>query len=237
MSHTEKPVPSMTLADVGQLIVEVVYGVLAGIFTTVARTLVHRTSLVLLAFTLVHAAGNLLIFLGHDVYNAYADHLRSNLAVQAIEYYLVLATLGHSCSGVYLSVVDGKLLSWHTARLFLTGLVLAAFLCVHMLHFRFSAAAHEDLHKEVLRVLASQPVALGYTVSCLLLGAHAYWGWDKAASKLGRDEATGKPALTPGARAFGHYLVLFLTAAFTVVAIGAHFQGAAVERAQGEGRG
>jgi hypothetical protein len=211
-----------------QLVAQVGAGLLAGIFTPIARLLVHRTSLVLLLYCVAHAAGNLLYFGGKPVYNAYADllnrHWLVSKGVRAFEIYLVAATAAHSASALYLTWKDGKLASLRTARLLLSGLALAAGVGVHLLHFRLDASTHGDLHGAVARVLGSSAlVAAGYVAGSLVVGVHAFWGWEKAVMKM--KDSEGKPAVGEGAKALGSGLIVAMTLAFCAVAVYAHVVG------------
>ena len=213
-----------------QLLTEVGGGLLSGFLVTTARLLVHRTSLLLLFYCLVHAGGNLLLLGGRPVYNGYADILRHHWLVSpcvtAFEVYLCAATAAHAASGAWLTWRGGKWGALYTARLILTGAAITAFGAVHLQHFRFSPAAHADLYREVLRVMGDPGVAGGYLAACLALGAHAYWGWENAARKF-KDTAssTGKPAMGEGAKALGSGLIVAMTAAFCAATAYAYLKG------------
>ncbi len=211
-----------------QLVSQVGGGLLAGFLTTAARLLVHRTSLVLLLYCIAHAAGNLLIFGGKPVYNAYAallnQHWLVSRAVRAFEVYLVAATAAHSASALYLTWKDGKLASLQGARLLLSGLALAAGVGVHLLHFRLAPATHGDLHGAVLRVLGGSAVMAGaYVAGSAVVGIHALWGWEKAVLKMKTSE--GKPAVGGTAKNLGSALIVAMTVAFCAVAVYAHLAG------------
>ena len=234
------PAASSAPADspVLQLLWAVGQGLLAGILTPIARTLVHRTSLLLLLYCVAHAAGNLLFLGGAPLYNAYGALLNTHWlvapCVRAFEVYLVVATLGHAASGAYLTWKDGKLASFATARLALTGGVVAAGVAAHLTHFRFDPSVHADLHGAVARVLGSSRAMAGaYVAGSLAVGAHAYWGWEKAARKMkaggggGGGDGSDTGARGEGARALGSALIVGTTAAFCAVAVAAHVQGSA----------
>jgi succinate dehydrogenase/fumarate reductase cytochrome b subunit len=133
------------------------------------RAVVHRTSLLLVAYMVVHAAGNALFLLpapARDAvlqhpFNVYARTLRASplgLVIRAIEVYLLVAGVAHALVASFISLRYGKLTQtsggaagwWASARLQLTGSAVTGFLCLHLLHFRFpqvlygaaGAAAH-----------------------------------------------------------------------------------------------
>ena len=197
-----------------------------------ARSLVHNTSMLLLAFCAVHAAGNTLFFLGPGPFNAYAAKMSASPIVRGIELYLLLAALCHAGAASFLTVKDGKLSpgkGWaERAKLALTGTLVTAFLVVHVQHFRLGPSAHplaaggvRDFYKDVAGVLASPTMAAFYAAGAAGVGAHAWWGWEKAARKL--KDGDGKPLGTEGVKGLGAALIGAMTAAFLGVVASAHW--------------
>jgi L-lactate dehydrogenase (cytochrome) len=244
------PAPAAAAAPVGdapanlgagaiELLKQLGLGLARGIFTPVARLLVHRTSLVLCVFMGAHAAGNALFFLGPDTYNAYGQKLHGSVAIRAVEVYLLLAGAAHVLSGAFLTLKDGKLAppraggaaAWATtARLALTGSVLAAFVVMHLQHLRFGASGApatrtgaRDLHADVVRTLADARVAVLYAAAALAVGAHTFWGWEKAARKMKSDGAAAKP-VDVAVRVLGQGIAVAMTGVFLAVTAAAHMQ-------------
>ena len=207
------------------------------------RTLVHRSSLLLLVYLIVHAGGNLIDLLGPEMFNAYSALLRGplGLVVRGIEVYLLVAFIVHASSAAFLTNKYGNLNPgngsavdwWKRARLMLSGSVVSGFLYFHLQHFRLGAgfkdilkvpSASIDLYKEVTDVLRDPIVASLYAVAVLVIGAHSYWGVEKAVVKFGISDPASKP-ISSKVRAIGQGLVVATTAAFVIVTAKAYLNG------------
>jgi isopentenyl diphosphate isomerase/L-lactate dehydrogenase-like FMN-dependent dehydrogenase len=221
-----KAVGSAALEEAGalsQLCRAIGSELLGGIFTTEPRSVVSRSSIVLLLYCAVHAAGNATLFLGKEAINGYARLLRGHpvlsWVVRAVEVYLLLAALAHVGAGAYFTSKPGKLSSLQAARLALTGVVIAAFVYIHLQHFRFSAALESpsaDLYTRVLEVMKSPITAGLYGAATLAMGLHAAWGWEKVSIRLkGADRE--KPALGEAARTLGTAAIIATTGVFCAV--------------------
>jgi len=224
-------VPSPSL----ELLSKFTQGLTYGIFTSLPSLLVHRTSLVLLLYCVLHAGGNLLFFAGSPTYNAYAELLQHHplvsRGVKAFEVYLTLSAVGHIGAAGWQTWKKGSFAfsSLTNARLLLSGAAISAFTVIHLQHFRFSPVVGVpggDLHKEVRRVMAQPYVAVGYTLSILALGLHSLWGWEKAALKMKANvDSSGKPALGEAAKSLGSVLIGATTLAFVSVTVYAYVLG------------
>lgn len=203
--------------------------------TSDPRTLVHRSSLLLLVYLVVHAGGNLIYLLGPEAFNAYSALLRGplGLVIQGIEAYLLLAFVVHASSAAYLTNKYGNLNPgtgsvidwWKRARLMLSGSVVSAFLYFHLQHFRLGLgfkdilkvpSASINLYKEVTDVLKDPLVASLYGAAVLVIGAHSFWGVEKAVVKFGITDPSIKP-LSSRIKVLGQGLVVLTTLAFMIV--------------------
>jgi succinate dehydrogenase / fumarate reductase cytochrome b subunit len=110
------------------------------------------TGLVLIGFVIGHMSGNLLIFLGPDSLNSYAHALKERPGLLwAVRLILLLIFIVHIWYGVRLTWLnrtarpvryvyeDTLQASWASRHMFLTGLVLLAFVIYHLAHFTFGA--------------------------------------------------------------------------------------------------
>ncbi|MEM6716926.1 MAG: succinate dehydrogenase, partial [Cyanobacteria bacterium P01_C01_bin.147] len=129
------------------------------------------TGLGLATFVLVHMVGNLLLFAGHDAYNAYAHHLESlGPLLWMVEAILVAVFLIHAIAGIhifvgklsarpdryetYTSKGQPSLQSVSSRTMIVTGTVLATFLVLHLLNFKFGHYYTTQLQGESVRDLA-----------------------------------------------------------------------------------
>jgi L-lactate dehydrogenase (cytochrome) len=251
-SHSKEPSTASTssttpgyLAATSSLVSSTLWGILVQPFflSSDPRTLVHRSSLLLLVYLVVHAGGNLIYLLGPEMFNAYSALLRGplGLLVRGIEVYLLLAFIVHASSAAFLTNKYGNLHPgsgsavdwWKRARLMLSGSVVSGFLYFHLQHFRLGAgfkdffkvpSASIDLFKEVTDVLRDPLVASLYGAAVLVIGAHSYWGVEKAVVKFGIADPSSKP-LSSKVRAIGQGLVIATTAAFVIVTAKAYLNG------------
>jgi succinate dehydrogenase / fumarate reductase cytochrome b subunit len=176
------------------------------------------TGLALAGFVLVHMLGNLLLFLGHDAYNAYAEHLASwGVLLYAVEGLLVSIALLHMAVGSsvfvgrlrarpegyteYQSVGENSYQSFSSRTMMITGAVLVVFLGLHLWTFKFGPSYPTELNGESVRDLArlvvevfhKLPYTLGYSAVLLGLGFHLRHGVWSAIQSLGALHAGIRP--------------------------------------------
>lgn len=168
------------------------------------------TGLGLVTFVLVHMVGNLLLFAGHDIYNAYAHHLESfGPLLWTVESVLAAVFVIHAIAGIhiylgklrarpegyltYASKGDPSLQSLSSRTMIMTGTVLGAFLVIHLLNFKFGTQYATELDGQTVRDLARlvvekfrQPTyAFSYSGVMVLLGLHLRHGIWSALQSLG----------------------------------------------------
>merc|ERR1712139_680334 len=112
------------------------------------RTGLTRSAIFLIFFMVIHAVGNLHVFLGPDDFNGYGYfYVRLywtgfGLPANIVEEYILLSALLHVTAGlaktwnrigVKGSVIDGNL------NLGITGILLLVFMTIHLFQFRFGA--------------------------------------------------------------------------------------------------
>lgn len=126
----------------------VLYAVLVATIKTIfaldAASSTNRTAVFLLTFLLIHCAGNLLVFLGADVFNAYGHLLSVNPLLKLIEVYLLLAGIIHAAAGFYITYRKRRFLVKGSAgtvasnsRIFISSVVVLVFVIVHLLQFKY----------------------------------------------------------------------------------------------------
>ncbi|MBD2232231.1 succinate dehydrogenase cytochrome b subunit [Phormidium tenue] len=168
------------------------------------------TGLALVTFVLVHMAGNLLLFVGRDAYNAYAL-LVSNFHVvyYAFELALTAIVVLHAWVGIeifwrrrqarpegystYQSAGGNSYQTLSSRTMIVTGSVLAVFWVTHLMTFRFGTHYTTELGGDTVRDLArlviekfqTLPYVLGYTVILVLLASHLRHGFWSALQSMG----------------------------------------------------
>jgi len=182
--------------------------VLRALSTTVgSKFLVALTGLLLVGFLIAHLAGNLLILLGGDKFNAYGHALISNPLVIPAELGLMALLLLHLFKAIA-HVVRGRNArpeaytkkTWAggpsrksvgSTTMALSGIFLLVFLIVHIATFKFgpyyasAEAGVRDLHRLVVEVFKNPLYAAGYVVAMGIIGMHLRHGISSAFQSLG----------------------------------------------------
>ena len=180
-------------------------------YSPIGKKLITGTTGIGLAiFVLVHMVGNLLLFAGHDAYNAYAHHLESwGPLLWAVESVLLATFIIHAVAGIhifigklqarpegydtYVSKGEPSLQSISSRTMIATGIVLGTFLVIHLLNFKFGTYYATALDGEKVRDLARLVIekfqhpayAFSYTGVMVLLGFHLRHGLWSALQSLG----------------------------------------------------
>jgi succinate dehydrogenase / fumarate reductase, cytochrome b subunit len=116
------------------------------------------TGLLLIGFVVVHMSGNLLIYLGPDAMNSYAQALKARqallwtarlglLAIFVLHVVLgLLLTFQNKAARPTAYVYEDTLqASWASRHMMLTGLALLAFVIYHLAHFTFGVVKPADV--------------------------------------------------------------------------------------------
>lgn len=182
--------------------------VLRALSTTVgSKFLVALTGLFLVGFLIAHLAGNLLILLGGDKFNAYGHALISNPLVIPAELGLIALLLLHMFKAIA-HVIRGRSArpeaytkkTWAggssrksvaSTTMALSGIFLLVFLIVHIATFKFgpyyasAEAGVRDLQRLVIEVFKNPLYAAGYVVAMGIIGMHLRHGISSAFQSLG----------------------------------------------------
>jgi succinate dehydrogenase / fumarate reductase cytochrome b subunit len=201
------------------------------------KLLIGLTGLLLFAYLLLHLAGNLLVFLGRDIFNHYSHALISNPLVIPVEIGLIGVFLLHvyKTVGMWLrnraarpAAYEKKAWAGHTSRKSLasttmiwTGLVTLFFVGVHLQQFKFGAwyEAGEppirDLYRTEAEIFTS-PFWVGAYVFCMVLvGLHLRHGIASAFQSLGADH----PIYTKRLVVVGTIVAIVIAMGFAVIPV------------------
>ena len=215
------------------------------------KVIMGATGAAMFLFVIGHLVGNLQIFLPKESINAYAHLLHANQGLLWVIRLGLLAIVGlHVWSAIALSAENKAArptpyggvkspfgASWASQYMFMTGLVIAAFIVYHLLHYtlqlKFINLTGQDFgdlvvrggpqngYKDVHQMLVlgfSQPlVSLFYLVAIGLLCLHLSHGASAMFQSLGMSEGAWRQRLEMAAKALS--LALFLGYASIPVAI------------------
>ncbi|MEE2670920.1 MAG: succinate dehydrogenase cytochrome b subunit [Bdellovibrionota bacterium] len=206
------------------------------------KQIMALTGFGLIGFTLTHLAGNFLILVGADAFNVYAYKLTSNPLIYVAEAALAGMFLGHVVLAVLLKlenmaarpksyftkVKTGRGETLASSTMPYTGLVLLAFIIIHLLNFKFGTnydttvdgVAMRDLYKTVVEYFANPLYVAWYVFAMLCLGLHTSHGFQSMFQTWGLNHPKYTPAIQTISMAYG----VFVAIGFSSLAIFCHFQ-------------
>jgi succinate dehydrogenase / fumarate reductase cytochrome b subunit len=205
------------------------------------KLLIAITGLALFLYLILHLAGNLMVFLGHETFNAYSHRLISNPLVIPAEVGLLAIFLVHIYKagrmwiGNQRARPDGyemKRLAGHTSRksvasttMIWTGLVTLLFVLVHLAQFKFGTwyqtaeAGVRDLYRLEVEVFQNPATVALYVVGMVLIGLHLRHGIASAFQSLGIDH----PRLTSRLLAAGAIAAIVIAGGFAAIPLWVYF--------------
>jgi len=188
------------------------------------KYLIALTGLAMCLFLVGHLAGNLLLFLGPAIFNAYAHLLVANPLVPLIELGL---------AGILLLHVYNATVTWWTNRrarptpyyrrrwagppsrksvssvtMIFSGALIFVFIVLHVRTFKYGVvyeipgSGERDLYRLVIEFFSSPLSVIFYEVCLVLLGTHLWHGFSSAMESLGVHHSRFTPAILWGGRVF-----------------------------------
>jgi succinate dehydrogenase / fumarate reductase, cytochrome b subunit len=206
------------------------------------KLLVGATGLLLVAYMVLHLAGNVLVFLGRDTFNEYSHMLVSNPLIVPIEIGLLLVLLVHIYKAVTMWMQNKaarpvpyqkKELARHTSRkslasstMIASGLIVMVFIAIHVKQFKFGTfylASGSDTVRDLYRTeieVFRNPLWVGfYVIATLLVGLHMRHGVSSAFQSLGLDH----PRYTRRIVAIGIAVAVAVGGGLALIPIWAYF--------------
>jgi succinate dehydrogenase / fumarate reductase cytochrome b subunit len=157
------------------------------------------TGLCFCLFLFVHLLGNLTIYGGNSMFNAYAGHLQSfGPLLNAVEIGLVLLALLHISFGLLLFIENirarpiryavkknagGR--TWSSSIMPYTGLYLFAFILIHLLSFRFIGSSTRTVSELVAAAFTIKGYVAFYVFSVIVAALHVRHGFWSAFQTVG----------------------------------------------------
>jgi succinate dehydrogenase / fumarate reductase cytochrome b subunit len=196
------------------------------------KALMAISGLILLGFVILHLLGNLLIYRGPEAINAYARKLRDlGPLLWAVRLFLLASVIVHVWMSILVSRENARarpipyrlkrsLATSSAARtMLLSGLLVAAYLVYHLLHFTFRLAhpelsratdglGHVDVYAMMVLSFQRIGISLAYVVGMALLCLHLSHGTASSFQTLGITGERSLPVVTRISRLSA--LLLFL---------------------------
>lgn len=214
------------------------------------KLIMSLTGIFLLLFLLVHLIGNLQLLAndGGKSFNIYAAFMSHNPLIKVISIGLYLGILAHSIQGIALAWANrqakgkgykvGKVAgaSWASKNMALLGILIFAFLCLHMGDFwvkmRFTddlplvnypghEASVQDIYSRVNVAFQEFWIVAVYLLGVFALAVHLVHGFQSAFQTLGLHHSKYTPAI----RTLGWIYALVIPAGFAIIPLYHFFLG------------
>jgi succinate dehydrogenase / fumarate reductase cytochrome b subunit len=201
------------------------------------KLLIGVTGLLLVAYLVLHLAGNLLVLAGQDTFNQYAHTLVSNPLTVPVEVALALLFLVHIYKTVrmWFSNQSARPLRYqqkkwagHTSRksvssttMIWTGLITLVFVLIHLSQMKYGAfyqigdPAIRDLYRTELEVFASPLWVAVYVICMVVIGFHLRHGISSACQSLGLSH----PIYTKRIVVVGTILAILIGGGFALIPV------------------
>ncbi|WP_413576422.1 succinate dehydrogenase cytochrome b subunit [Bdellovibrio sp. HCB290] len=194
------------------------------------KYLMGLTGLIWAGFVLAHMAGNMLIFVSHDAYNAYGHALTSGKIIYIAEAVLVLALIVHVSMAISLTknnreakgqryavaAAGKKRVSLASRTMAIQGSLILVFVILHLITFKYGSfyetnvggVPMRDLAKLMEEVFQQPGYVVWYVVALVLLGFHLKHGVGSTFQSLGLMEGTYRNVWTKLSIGYGIIVAL-----------------------------
>jgi succinate dehydrogenase / fumarate reductase, cytochrome b subunit len=168
------------------------------------------TGVILIGFVVGHMIGNLKVYQGPEVFNHYAEGLRSfgspffghNQLLWLIRLVLLASVLVHIAAATLLTLQSRKartvgyrkydndlVFSYASRTMVWGGLIILAFIVYHIMHLTLGTVhpdfVHGNAYHNFVAGFRSVPVSLAYIAAMIPLGFHLYHGFWSMLQTLG----------------------------------------------------
>lgn len=174
------------------------------------KLIMALTGLFLITFLVVHLAGNLLLFVGQDAFDAYAEFMGHNPVILVMEIVLFGGFLFHIFDGLWLALQNkkarpqkyavkggNKSSSWLSRNMAWTGTIMLVFLILHLISFwlkgRFGIdvriagdyGADATLYEKTKALFEVPWYSILYVVAMVFIAFHLNHGFQSAFRTMG----------------------------------------------------
>jgi len=167
------------------------------------------TGLSFCAFLVGHLAGNLTLYAGREAFNSYAEHLHSlGPLITAAEWGLLVSALIHIVTGLTLFYQNttarggryavnkkggGRTIG--SATMPYSGVLLLAFVVVHLINFHFVDKTNTTIFQIVSEKFANPLWAVIYVAAMIVAAVHVSHGFWSAFQSIGANHPKYMPAV------------------------------------------
>jgi len=204
------------------------------------KLVIGATGFLLFLYLVIHIAGNLLIFLGPEVFNRYAYIMEEqNKLLPLIELGLLAIVLIHAFKAIWMFFANRqarpvnyqmKKYAGGTSRksvasstMIVSGVWLLVFMVIHTKAFRFSPVIElpgggRDLFAQEMNVLSNPLTVVFYVLSMVVVGSHLWHGIASSVQSLGASHTKWTPRLLTA----GKVVAVLIAGSFIIIAVWAY---------------
>ncbi|MCF8069961.1 MAG: succinate dehydrogenase cytochrome b subunit [Desulfobacterales bacterium] len=173
------------------------------------KLMMSCTGLAFCGFLAVHLAGNLTLYGGADLFNAYAEHLHSlGPLLTVAEFGMLAFACIHILSALVLYLENlkarptryavnknagGRTIGSSTMPY--TGLILIGFITLHLINFHFVDKTDRTIFEIVSAALSNPGLALAYVAAMIVAAIHVSHGFWSAFQTLGANHPKYMPII------------------------------------------
>lgn len=212
------------------------------------KYIMSLTGLFIISFLIVHLSGNLQLLTddGGESFNVYAAFMSHNIIIRFISIALYTFIILHAVQGIILAVYNRKAkgvkykkgepagVTWAAKNMALLGVLIFAFLCLHMGDFwwkmRFTDdlrmvtypgrhVAVEDVYTHVHLAFQQSWIVIVYVIGVIALAFHLVHGFQSAFQTLGINHKKYTPAI----KAIGLVFSIVVCAGFALIPLYIYF--------------
>ena len=215
------------------------------------KIIMSLTGLFLISFLPVHLLGNLQLMAGDggEAFNTYAYFMTNNPLIKLTAYGLYFFILLHAAQGILIAVKNKsakgasykvntyKNKSWASNNMALLGILIFAFICIHMGDFwfkmkftnqiavidtypGFEGIGVKDLYTKVSASFSQLWIVIVYLIGLLALGFHLVHGFASAFQTLGLNHKK----YTPLIKIIGYAYSVLIPLGFAIIPIWMYFK-------------
>ena len=208
--------------------------VLGSLITT--KMIIGVTGILLFLYLILHIAGNLMVFLGREKFNAYSHTLISNPLVVPVEIGLVAVFLIHLFKAIRMTFQNQSARpakyakkewaggtsqkSLASSSMIVTGLAILIFVPIHVWAFKYGefydfGNGVRDLYRTEVENFSSPLAVAFYVAMMVLVGLHLWHGVPSSFQSLGLNG----PRFTPLIRKVGKVSAVLIGGGFIVITL------------------
>jgi len=221
--------------------------------SSIGRKLVMSlTGLFLVSFLFVHLSGNLQLFMndGGQAFNIYAEFMAHNPVIKFISFGLYAGILLHAIQGILLwsknrkaaagkyavAAAGQKDVSWASKQMALLGILILAFLFLHMGDFwwkikiglgtdpvpqvMYDGESYGDVYTKIKESFSQLWIVICYVIGLIALAFHLQHGWTSAFQTLGLNHKKYNPLI----KGLGFFIAYIIPAGFAAIPIYMYIQ-------------